>query len=127
MVQHARLPRLLNGFQPVEDDRGDRDWVLEPLRRLLAPPLSPAPKDTNAFAWAAEEEGYIRVCDGRQASGEELGGGEDLFIGAAVKGELVSVAAHEHGVPGAPILFGTKNNQLLFAILTTEDELLGRT
>jgi hypothetical protein len=91
------------------------------------PPLSPAPKDTNAFAWAAEEEGYTWFSDGRQASGEELAGGEDLFIGATVEGELVSVAAHEHSVPGTPILFATKHNQLLVAILATEDELLGRT
>ena len=32
VVQHARLPGLLNGFQPVEYDRWDRDRVLEPLR-----------------------------------------------------------------------------------------------
>jgi hypothetical protein len=64
---------------------------------------------------------------GERASGEVLGGGDDLFVGAAVEGELVSVAAHEHSVPGTPILFGTKHNQLLVAILATEDELLGRT
>jgi hypothetical protein len=57
-------------------------------------------------------------------SGEELGGGENLFVGAAVEGELVTVSAQEHGVPGAPVLFGTENNQLLSTIFTREDDLL---
>jgi hypothetical protein len=38
-----------------------------------------------------EEEGYPQFSGGRQASEEELGGGEDLFVGAAVEGELVPV------------------------------------
>jgi hypothetical protein len=57
-----------------------------------------------------EEEGYTQVSDGGQASGEELAGGEDLFVGAAIEGELMPVSAHEHSVPRAPILFGTEEN-----------------
>jgi hypothetical protein len=70
-----------------------------------------------------EEEEYPRFAR-RQASGEELGGGENLFVGAAVEGELVPITTREHGVPGAPVLFGTENNQLLSAILACEDDLL---
>jgi hypothetical protein len=70
-----------------------------------------------------EEEEYPWF-GGRQASGEELGGGEDLFVGAAVEGESVPVSAHEYGVSGAPILFGTEENQLLSTIFAREDDLL---
>jgi hypothetical protein len=73
-----------------------------------------------------EEEEYPQF-GRRQASGEELGGGEHLFVGAAVEGELVAIVAREHSVSGAPVLFGTKENQLLSAILASEDDLLRRT
>jgi hypothetical protein len=35
VVQHARLPRLLDGFQPVEYGRRDLDRVLESPRHAL--------------------------------------------------------------------------------------------
>ena len=34
-IHHARLPRLLDGFQPVKNRRGDLDRTLEPLRYAL--------------------------------------------------------------------------------------------
>jgi hypothetical protein len=61
----------------------------------------------------------------RRTAGEwGLGGGEDLFVGAAVKGELVPVSTCKDGVPRAPVRLGTENNQLFSAILTREDDLL---
>ena len=36
VVQHARLPRLLNGFQPVEYGRRYRDRILEPPRHTCS-------------------------------------------------------------------------------------------
>jgi hypothetical protein len=59
-----------------------------------------------------------------QASVEELRGYEDLFVGAAVEGELVPGSAHENGVSGTPILFGPQKYQLLPAIFAREDDLL---
>ena len=124
MVQHARLPRLLNGFQPVEYGCGDRDRVLEPLRHtLLLFHLTPK-NNTSAFAWAAKDEGYPRFYGESQANGEGLGGGEDLFVGAAVKGELVPMATDEHGAPCTPVLFWAEKHQLLSAIFAGEDDLL---
>jgi hypothetical protein len=35
MIYHARLPRLLDGFQPVKNGRGNLDRVLEPLGDAL--------------------------------------------------------------------------------------------
>jgi hypothetical protein len=72
----------------------------------------------------AEEEGYPWFTDGRQTSGEELAGGEELFVGSAIDGELVPVSARKDGVPRAPVRFGTENNQLFSAILAREDDLL---
>jgi hypothetical protein len=68
------------------------------------------------------EEGHPRFDDGRQASREGLGGSEDLFVSAAVYGELVPVSARKYCVPGAPVLFGTEKNQLLSAIFAREDD-----
>ena len=59
-----------------------------------------------------------------QAQGEELRGYEDLFVGTPVEGEPVPVPAHEHGVPGTPILFWAEENQLFSAIFAREDALL---
>jgi hypothetical protein len=74
---------------------------------------SATPKDPSVFGVATE--------------GEELGGGEDLFVGATIKGELVSTVAHKYGTPRAPFFFGTEKNYLLSAIFAREDNLLGRT
>jgi hypothetical protein len=59
-----------------------------------------------------------------QASGEELRGDGDLFVGAAIKGELVPMSADEYGAPGAPVFFCAEQDQLLPAIFTFEDNLL---
>ena len=59
-----------------------------------------------------------------QAHGEELRGDEYLFVGAAIKGEPVPVSAHEHGVPCAPFLFWTEQDQLLSAITARKNDLL---
>jgi hypothetical protein len=44
-------------------------------------------------------------CPGPAREARILRGGEYPFVGAAVEGELVTVSAHEHGAPGAPVLF----------------------
>jgi len=59
--------------------------------------------------------------------GEGLRGSEDLFVGAAIEGDLVPTFAHKYGAPGAPVLFGAEKDQLLSAIFAREDHLLGRT
>ena len=41
VVQHVRLPRLLDRPQPLEHSRGDLDRVLEPLRYRSPPPYLP--------------------------------------------------------------------------------------
>jgi len=56
--------------------------------------------------------------------GEGLGNGKDLFVGEAIEGKLVSLFAREYGAPGAPVLFGTENNQLLSALFARKDDLL---
>ena len=66
----------------------------------------------------------------RQASRKELGGREDLggsehlVVGTAVEGELVPLFAHEYCTSGAPIFFGTENDQLLCALFARKDDLL---
>ena len=55
---------------------------------------------------------------------EDLGGSENLVVGTAVEGELVPLLAHEYGAPRAPVLFGTENDQLLFALFARKDDLL---
>ena len=60
----------------------------------------------------------------RQACGEELRGDEDLFVGAAIEGELVPGSVSENGVSGTPILFGPQKYQLLPPIFAREDDLL---
>jgi hypothetical protein len=64
----------------------------------------------------------------RPASRKELllGGGEDLFVGAAVEGELVPALAHEHGAPGAPLFYRAEDDQLLSALFAHKDDLLRR-
>src|SRR5918998_4409495 len=64
----------------------------------------------------------ISVATGEQ--GEGLGGGEDLFVGESVEGELVPLFAREYGASGAPVLFGTEDNQLLSALFARKDDLL---
>ena len=61
---------------------------------------------------------------GSTASDEGLGGRAHLSVGAAVDGEPMPVAAYEHRVPGAPILFATEEDHLLPAIFAREDDLL---
>lgn len=73
-----------------------------------------------------EEEqvrGLARVGEQR---GEELllGGGEDLFVGETVEGELVPLFACEYGASGAPVLFGAENDQLLSALFALKGDLL---
>jgi hypothetical protein len=63
-------------------------------------------------------------CAGGQASGEELRGDRDLFVGVAVEGDPVPVSAEEYGVPGAPVFFWAEQDQLLPAIFAREDDLL---
>jgi hypothetical protein len=48
---------------------------------------------TSAFALVVE--GGLRFSDPRQVRGEDLGGGEDLCVGASIEGELVPVFAGE--------------------------------
>ena len=55
VVQHIRLPRLLNGLQPLKHGRGNLDGVLEPLRD--APLLFGYRKRFYAFGLVVEEEG----------------------------------------------------------------------
>jgi hypothetical protein len=55
-----------------------------------------------------------------------LGGGEDLFVGAAVEGELVSAFAHEYGAPGTPLFYGAEYDHLLSALFAHKDDLLRR-
>jgi hypothetical protein len=64
-------------------------------------------------------------CPTPSDEGEELGGGEDLFIGTAVEGELLATFTHEYGTSGAPVLFGAGKDQLLLALFAREDDLLG--
>ncbi len=59
------------------------------------------------------------------ARGEKLlGGSEYLFFSAAVEGEFVPLFAHENCTPGAPVLFGSEKDHLLFALFARKDALL---
>jgi hypothetical protein len=82
--------------------------------------------DNSAFAPAVEEEQVRGLARLGEQRGEELllGGGEDLFVGESVEGELVSLFAHEYCASGAPVLFGTEDNQLLSATFARKDDLL---
>jgi hypothetical protein len=115
VVQHARLPRLLDGFQPVEDGRGDRDRVLEPPRHNLL--LFRLPKEIlPPFGRRRKRETPVLR--------RGLRGYENLVVGAAVEGDPVAVSAQEHGVPGAPVLFRPQKDQLISAIFARQDDLL---
>ena len=72
------------------------------------------------------KEGHPARSGGWPASGEELllGGSEYLCFGAAIKGELVPLFTHEYSPPGAPVLFGTENDQFLSAPFARKDDLL---
>jgi hypothetical protein len=65
----------------------------------------------------------------RRVSREELGGGgEDLFFGAAVEGELLPAPfAPEDGVAVAPVFLGAQKYCLLPAPFAREDDLPRRT
>jgi hypothetical protein len=56
-----------------------------------------------------------------------VGGSEDLLVSLALERELMASFAHEDGVPGAPVLFGAHKDQLLSALFTCKDDLLGIT
>jgi hypothetical protein len=53
-----------------------------------------------------------------------VGGSEGLFVGLALESELMASFAHEDSVPGAPILFGAQQDQLLSALFAGKDDLL---
>jgi hypothetical protein len=53
-----------------------------------------------------------------------IGGGEDLFVGMILESELMARFTQEYGVPGAPVLFGAQNDQLLSALFARKDDLL---
>jgi hypothetical protein len=69
-------------------------------------------------------EGHVRAPGARKREELLLGGSEYLCFGVAIEGELVSLFAHEYSAPGAPVLFGTENNQLLSATFARKDDLL---
>jgi hypothetical protein len=57
-----------------------------------------------------------------------VGGSKDLLlVGMILESELMTRCAHEYGVPGAPVLFGAQNNQLLCALFADKDDSLGIT
>jgi hypothetical protein len=53
-----------------------------------------------------------------------IGGDEDLLVGMILQSELVARFTHEYGVPGAPVLFGAQNDQLLSALFARKYDLL---
>ncbi len=81
MIYHARLPRFLDGFQPVKDGRGNPDRVLEPLRHTFL--LFHLPQKILALL-RKYGKGGLQCGDPQQASGEGLRSDEHLYVGAAV-------------------------------------------